>query len=371
MKKLFPRLYAQSSTGKTKWWEISVAAAEKGAEILVRYGYEGQEEDKIQSTIRKVREGKNLGRSNETTPFEQACAEAESTWNKKRDKKYRENLGEKSEILLPMLAHNFKKRGHNIKFPAFVQPKLNGVRCLAKKVSLEEIQFISRGGKSFETLDHIAKALLPVMDVGSVFDGELFTQRISFQRIVSAVKRQQEDTLRIEYWIYDCILEDTPFEDRSRVLKEIRDNNRKVFEGTPLRLVPTEAVADREDMLDRHSGFVRVGYEGTIVRNKKGFYRCDFRSPDLQKYKDFLDSEFLIVGGKDGTGRAEGTIIWTCITGDGKEFDVRPQGTEEQRREWWNNREKFVGEKLTVRYQNLSDDGIPIFPVGINLRNYE
>lgn len=369
--KKFPRLYAQASTGKTKWWEISAEKVKEGATITVRYGYEGQEEDKIQSTVRRVKEGKNLGRSNETTPFEQACFEAEAMWQKKKDKKYSENPKKKSKILLPMLAHDFKKRGHNIEFPAFVQPKLNGVRCLAKKVSKNEIEFISRGGKNFETLKHIEETLLPIMEVGSTFDGELFTQRMTFQQIVSAVKRQQEETQRVEYWIYDCILEDTSFEDRNNILNEVRRNNLGKFEGNPLRLVHTEAVSDKEDLLLVHNRFVQVGYEGTIIRNKKGLYRCDFRSPDLQKYKDFIDEEFEIVGGKEGVGRAEGTITWTCKTKDGKLFDARPQGTEEQRREWWENREKFVGKLLTVRYQNLSDDGIPIFPVGLIPRDYE
>lgn len=370
--KKFPRLYAQSSTGKTKWWEISAEEAKEGAIITVRYGYDGQEEDKTQGTVRKVKEGKNLGRSNETTPFEQACFEAEAMWQKKKDKKYSEGASKKSKILLPMLAHDFKKRGHNIEFPAFVQPKLNGVRCLAKKVSEKKVQFISRGGKNFENLQHIEEALLPIMDVGSVFDGELFTQRMTFQQIVSAVKRQQEDTRKIEYWIYDCILEEVPFEERSQILVQVEQNNRKVFEGTPFRRVPTDVVADKEEFLKRHDGFCKVGYEGTILRNKKGLYRCDFRSSDLQKYKDFIDEEFEIIGGKEGVGRAEGTITWTCwSTEAGKKFDVRPQGTEEQRREWWRDRKKYVGVKLTVRYQNLSDDGIPIFPVGISLRNYE
>jgi len=371
MKKLFPRLYAHSSTGKTKWWEISAEGDDGPTFIEIRWGYEGQEEDKIQTTRRNVGTGKNLGHSNETSPFEQACSEAKALWKKKRDKKYTTSLGAKSSILLPMLAHDFKKRGHNIEFPAFVQPKLNGVRCLAKKVSENEIEFVSRGGKVFFNLKHIREALLPIMDVGSVFDGELFTQRMTFQQIVSAVKRQQEDTLKVEYWIYDCVLEDTPFEDRLVILQQVGTNNRRVFEGTPFRIVPTVPVADKEEFLKRHAGFVRVGYEGTILRNKKGLYRCDFRSPDLQKYKDTMDEEFIIIGGKEGTGRAEGTIIWTCITKDGKEFDVRPQGTEEQRREWWKDRKKYVGTKLTVRYQNLSDDGVPIFPVGVNLRDYE
>lgn len=371
MRKTFPRLYAHSSTGKTKWWEISAEGNDGPTFIEIRWGYVGQEDDKIQTTRRNVGTGKNLGRSNETTPFEQACSEAEAMWQKKQDKKYTTSPAKKSKILLPMLALDFKKRGHNIEFPAFVQPKLNGVRCLAKKVSEKKVEFISRGGKNFETLEHIEETLIPIIKVGSIFDGELFTQSMTFQQIVSAVKRQQEDTRRVEYWIYDCVLEGTPFEDRNQILNEVRQNNLGKFEGNPLRLVHTEAVADKEDMLLVHNRFVQMGYEGTIVRNKKGLYRCDFRSPDLQKYKDMVDDEFEIIGGKEGTGRAEGTIIWTCVTKDGKEFDARPQGTEEQRREWWSNRDSFMGKKLTVRYQNLSDDGIPIFPVALVPRDYE
>ena len=74
--KKFPRLYAEASTGKTKWWEIFAEKVDEGALITVRYGYEGQEEDKIQSTVRKVKKGKNLGRSNETTQIGRAsCRE--------------------------------------------------------------------------------------------------------------------------------------------------------------------------------------------------------------------------------------------------------------------------------------------------------
>ena len=375
--KTFPRLYALASNGKTKWWQVEARSGPLGvreneAEILVWYGYEGQEDDKIQFTARRVKEGKNLGRANETTAFEQACAEAESMWIKKCDKNYFptpvKKIVKEARVLLPMLAHDYKKRGHNVKYPAYVQPKLDGVRCLARKLAPGEIEFISRGGKNFETMSHLVPYLDKLMEPGSVFDGELFTPKLTFQQLVSAVKRQKTAspfTPLVHYWIYDCILEDKSFDERFNILSKV------LTPDGPVRLVHTFEIENEKELLRHHKQFVKAGFEGAIVRNKAGVYRCDFRSPDLLKYKDMMDEEFTIIGGKEGQGKAEGTVVWTCITEDGKEFDVRPTGTDEQRREWWKNLKSFVGKKLTVKFQNYSDEGVPRFPVAVGIRDYE
>jgi DNA ligase-1 len=124
-------------------------------------------------------------------------------------------------------------------------------------------------------------------------------------------------------------------------------------------------------MREFHAEMVRAEYEGTIIRNAEGLYRCDYRSADLQKYKDFIDEEFEIIGGKEGIGKDEGAVTFICLTEEGKPFDCRPRGTYEQRQEWWKKLGSLLGKKLTVRYQTRSDDNIPIFPVGIAIRDYE
>ena len=63
--------------------------------------------------------------------------------------------------------------------------------------------------------------------------------------------------------------------------------------------------------------------------------------------------------------------MFVCKTSDGSKFNVRCKGTDESRREQWKNRKSYVGQMLTVRFQNYSDDGIPVFPVGITVRDYE
>lgn len=365
--KKFSSLYGKSSTGKVKLWTILAEAYRGKAAVITEYGYEDGE---MQYTLVEVDKGKNVGRSNETTPFEQACSEAESKWNKKKDKGYveeKKGLNKKQQVL-PMLAHSFEKRGHDIKWPAFVQPKLNGIRCLAHKVSEVEILYLSRGGKQFGTLAHLTPHLLAIMTIDEILDGELFTPELTFQEIIAAVKREKTtnpNTLLVEYWVYDIVQTEASFIERNRHLLGMLPKKK------PIITVPTLEAKNADMMRKLHAQFVQAGYEGTIIRNKHGLYKCKDRSKDLQKYKDFLDDEFKIVGGREGVGRAKGTIIWTCVTEDGKEFDVRPKGTEAQRRIWWKNLELYVGKKLTVRYQNRSDDNIPIFPVGVTVRNYE
>jgi ATP-dependent DNA ligase len=272
--------------------------------------------------------------------------------------------------LLPMLAHDFKKRGHDIVWPAYVQPKLNGIRCLAHKVDEGNIWYISRGGKNFTTLGHLDKTLLERMKVGDVLDGELFSEKLLFEEIVSAVKRQKTqnpDIFKLQYWIYDCINE-KPYKER---LEYIINSIERHELGLFIRSVPTYVAPNKETLAGYHLKFIKSGFEGTMIRNVKGMYARDSRSIDLQKLKDFIDEEFTIIGGRSGEGKEVGCVVFICETEDGKEFDCRPKGTYEKRKLWLNDLSNIVGKKLTVRYQNRSEKNTPIFPVGVTIRDYE
>ncbi len=362
----WPFLYGRSSTGKIKVWRIKVKKQKNGtAEIITQHGYE--DSDELQKAVVRVIFGKNIGRSNETTPYEQACSEAASKWEKKKDKKYfaSKKEMESDTTVLPMLALDYEKRFKSIEWPALAQPKLNGVRCLAHKSSETAIEYTSREGKPWPTLEHLTPHLLKVMVTGERLDGEVFTRLLSFEDIVSAVKRQQENTLLLEFWVYDTV-SDATFADRT---KHVRKSGLE----SPLILVPTIPIKDEEAMLKLHKEFVSKNFEGTIIRNMKGTYlEGPGRSKDLQKHKDFKDSEYKIIGGKDGIGKFEGAITWICMTAEGEEFDVVPKGSMEQRQKWYRTRKKYFGKMLTVKYQNLTDDRqVPLFPVGLNIRDYE
>jgi len=363
---IFPTLYDTSKNGKVKQWSIYVNEIKDYAGIFVEHGYI---DGKKQIAEEYVYEGKNIGKSNATTAFEQACAQAKSTWQHKKDKGSVESVDAaktKPVEELPMLAHKFSERYKEIKFPCAVQPKLNGFRCLAKKVAEDKIEFKSRGGKFYTTLGHIEAALLSHIEVGCQLDGELYIHGKSFEEIASAVKKTNSLTPFVEYHVYDIASSKSEFNQRSWVLRELVS----VVESNSIVYVETSVVESVEDVHAAHKEFSARGYEGTMIRNLHGLYMYKHRSVDLLKMKDFQDAEFKIVGCKMGTPGTslDECAIFQCEVSPGKTFDVVCEGGRDLNKQQWIERDSYMGQLLNVRFQNYSDAGIPIFPVGTSIR---
>jgi len=372
-----PALYGKSTNGKVKQWNISVLELADGTcHIETEHGYE---DGKKQLDSRYIGEGKNIGRANETTPFEQACSEAKSAYNRKKDSGYVEDKAQiPSECdgkFLPMLAHRYDKHSAKINFPCLVQPKLDGVRMLARKDN-GIVAMWSRKGKVIDIPDKINAQLCEMLDDGQCTDGELYVHGWTFQKIIAAVKKKRDDTDLLEYHIYDSPHPTLAFEMRlpqkstGATIFPHHCQNWTII-GKNIKIVPTYDVALKLEFDVYEGMFVQQGYEGMMVRNQNSAYKYKHRSYDLQKVKRFLDAEYKIIGGKDGMGRETGLVIFRCSTPDGLEFDVRPRGTHEERAVIFKNLTDYIGKHLTVRYQELTDDGRPRFPVGIAVRDYE
>ena len=365
-------LYALSSTGKVKMWKAEVI---KGDIALITYTF-GYVDGKKQVQEKEITTGKNLGKSNETTPYEQACKDAESKADKKRDEGYQEDKHNLSVPILPMLAHPFDKRKHNILWPAAMQPKIDGVRCTAT-LEDKKVKMFTRKGKAFTIMNHIEMSLMLLLERSELsdfyIDGELYSDELTFQELAGAVRREDNDqeTLdKIYYIIFDCFDLDNPewtFRERWSYIKNLY----KQYPKQSVELVPTLIVNTENDLRKKHDEYISTGYEGIMVRNAEGLYKLGYRSPDLQKLKSFVDSEYTIINYKEGEGSELGCVVWQCETGSGDRFWVRPMGTQEERKAYYDNGNKYLGAKLTVRYQELTDDGIPRFPVGVSIRDYE
>ncbi len=361
----FPTLYGDSVKGTVKEYRVYVLENPDGTCSIVRE--HGQMGGKMQQDVKVVSSGKNIGKANETSVLEQALSEAKSMWQKKKDNNYTETPGESGKNLLPMLAQKFVDAGHRMKYPAFAQIKLNGVRCLARREG-DKIFFTSRKNKSYDSaLPHLVQPLLSMMKDGEIYDGEIYIHGVPFQMIASWVKKLRPESTQLQYWVYDKAIEGVPFSER---LKQYWD---EIPDEHPLIVkVMSYSVLSPEEVKPLHDTFYNEGYEGIILRNRDGLYLFDHRSADLQKYKIFEDAEFKIVGGRTAeTGRYAGGCIFKCVTKEGKEFEVCPRGTMQIRKQYYQDLPKLIGKDLTVRYQELSKDGIPIFPVAICVRDFE
>lgn len=356
-------LYAKASTGKIKEWTIT-AVEENGRVVLnTMTGYTNGKK----TTATKEVKGKNIGKRNETSAWEQALLDAVSKAKKKRDEGYFDTVEEAqtTTVVLPMLALVYADRKHDINWPAYAQPKLNGVRCTASMTEYDPI-YRSRKGKPYETLGHLNEEVEALLDmIQGSSDGEIFHPEWNFQEIVRAVKKHRPGiSEQLQYWVYDIVDPQADFEERSHRLKILPGFKNVV-------IVPTYLVNNEEELMARHKDFTAAGFEGTIVRNMKGKYELAHRSKNLQKYKDFVDEEYRIIGGNEATGNDAGTVVFVCETDDGHTFTVRPKGSRAQRRAWLSDINSIIGKQLTVKFQEKSEDGIPIFPVGLAIRDYE
>jgi len=386
MERNFPVLFGNAKTGKTKKWIISVKQLSNGtAEITTQNGYI---DGKLAISTRLIESGKNIGKSNATTPFQQACNEAERKYQDKIEKEgYATSIENVETPIYPMLANKFdfsSKKKNDIVFPCFVQPKLDGLRCMSN-LSSGNIIMKSRVGKEFKKMPHLITQLgrffKIATDIGypNIYaDGELYSDELPFEEISGYVRVEKESNpeneRKIQYHLYDLYIDpEMDYEMRKMILDQIFDKGK----FTHLKKVETVICPAKQNVKFLHGEYVSKGFEGIMLRNKKGPYLLKNRSNDLQKYKEFEDEEFEIVGYKEANGEDRGTIIWECYytkPDKSKEiFAVRPRGSREIRREWFEQAEQdfdnnFKGKLLTVRYQELGPEGCPRFPVGICVR---
>lgn len=372
-------LYKKTSTGAIQFWQIYTI----GNEIHTEYGQVGT--DSPQHTVDIIKEGKNTGRANATTAEEQARAEMQSSWTKKLKKGYVKTeaeaaSGETDAVIeggiFPMLAHKYSVNGVNtkdakkIKFPAFGQPKMDGIRCIATKINGVTTLW-TRTRKPITSVPHIIAAIdaLPISDV--ILDGELYNHdyRQDFDTIIELVRPDVpvQGHEVVQFWCYDVVNDKTQIE---------RDNERRKIlaghKGTTLVLVETHVIQNADAVNPFKELMLEHGFEGSMIRNTDALYKENGRSYDLQKCKDMQDEEFKMVDFVEGNGRLMGHVgSFVCEMKNGVTFKAKAKGKTENLRKYFQDHKLWKGKLLTVQFQNFTPDGIPRFPVGKSIRDFE
>jgi len=380
-----PIIYKKNNSGSIQFWEIETGEYDGIAWFETTYGQLGT--DSPQTTTDYIEKGKNIGKKNQTTALQQAEAEAQAKWEKQKKKGYVESIkdAENDKLddlieggIVPMLAHKFTDHGHKVKYPAYVQPKLDGIRCIAI-LKDGKCTLWSRTRKQITSMPHIVKDIetLTGMHIdGHLFlDGELYNHdfKNDFEKIVSAVRKEdpEDGYLNVQYHIYDVINESTFYSREMSLSKYLRD---KIMENhlSYLKVVETIRIYDETQVIDSFNKFKKEGYEGAMVRNEAGLY-VNKRSYDLLKVKEFDDAEFKIIGIDEGRGKLAGHVgAFVCVTTDGKEFFAKMSGETDKLKEYFENHKLWQNKQLTVKYQGLTGAAkVPRFPVGIAIRDYE
>lgn len=345
----------------------------------------------------------NKGKINERNVFQNALIYARAQWLKRKDKGGLESKNirvsvESNTMYFPMLAKTFKDGEKHLRFPLYVQPKLDGVRCLMflkkKNGGVKNVVAYTRAKKPFPSIEYLKKIAYPYLNAlydddknQSIYlDGELYKHGKKLQDISGDSRNESTDTSitninRNEYHIYDCFYREelnTPFAQRYEQLSALYDAL-DLEDAKVIRKVPTYLVKNMIEASKKYTQFTKMGYEGAMLRNANGPYQssASTRSNDLVKMKPKFTDEFEIVGFTDGSkGKDKGAIIWICQTDD-QQFNVTPKDISyAERYELYNDAvenfdEKYLGRMMTVEYEDLSSAGVPLRAKALTFRDYE
>jgi DNA ligase-1 len=380
-----PIIYAYDSKGRVKQWQIGAQKLEDGtAEILSKAGLQG---GKLKTTKRAVKKGKNIGKSNETTPYQQALNEAASKHQKKLDAGYVLDITNYVEHNFPMKAQVFEdpdgnSSKHHIRYPAHATRKLNGLCTIAERNSTGMIcASKTRVIDYLQICKHLAPGLAQLfgaMDKYVPLHGELYKHGWTLEEINRCAKKYRPGrTEQLELHVYDLVDPDMTCAGRDEALDKLFAQ----FPDLPIKRVPYEKVKDEQEFKALHDLWVKQGYEGACIRNTHAVYEINVRSKHLQKFKDgWQDAEFTIIGGKAEvvyTGE-NNEIEHKCIVYECQDpndltvkFDVRPKGSVEARAKAYANLANDLGKLLTVKFFQRTETNNVEFPTGLQIREPE
>ncbi len=360
-----------------------------------------------------ITQPKNIGRANERNVLQCGLIECRDKFLGKKDEvadKINEGLptNYNCNMYFPMLAKPWKDNKHLV-YPVYVQPKLDGNRCLSylciksdeqyekvksfynrykNDLESEDPEFLnfidryvimySRTKKDIQGCLHIKIELFNILfklynikDKESIYlDGEIYKHGKSLQEITGDSRNERYTVSDNEYHIFDCFYysKKFSFSKRLQFLSKISNLN---F----VKVVETHKVDNEQQAKKIYKDYIKKKYEGIILRNDD-IYEQDKRSNNVIKMKKEFTEEFICIGFKEGEkGRDKGCVIWVVKNEEGKIFDVTPNLSIEERKEIYKEcktdfDKKFKNRKLTIKYEDLSNDGIPLRAKSLGFRDY-
>jgi DNA ligase-1 len=401
-------LYKRDTKGKIRKWRYCVQGDKFWSE-------QGVDEPDAKLTVNKptIAKPKNVGKANETSGAAQAEKEAQAKFDKKLKEGYFVDRDKVDNAFQePMRAQDYFKRHEKgkTKFPMGCELKLNGVRCTYRS----DGKLISRTNHEFHTIPHILRSVEKYFPKGIFLDGEIFNEamRENLNQLAQVVNvthvdptpEELEKSLKIaRFYIYDAfnfkdpdtgkkITADTPQSERRHaffclvdsILRNINLRNEHPLTKIPfIETVQYRTVHRHADVLDRLDEAVEDKHEGVILRVLDGKYEFK-RSYNLLKVKKFYDDEFEIEEIQEGKGnwagyakriicklKPEHIQIAKAKDKDHTNFASNIEGDQEYLKRLWEERDQHVGKMATVRYQCISEYGVPQIPWIETIRDYE
>ena len=395
-------LYKRTKTGAIQQYNISVESVEpyETATIVKESGQLGGK----QTTHREViSEGKNIGKSNETSAVKQAMLQVLSDWTRKHDEGYKSlaDLGishivesvpntyvlttkmshkdfyyvinkalpqfntDANHQVLPQLAPSKPwKAGGKTKYPKLLETKFDGNRTTAPYDG-DVVDMLSRKGKLHTTLQHLNTILTLGLngEESLILDGEIYLHGLLLEDINAAIKEIDENTSKLQFVVYDVPSHPGTQLERKAEAKRLVD----VIDSPFITYSEHVIVNNDAEVLIAHDNVVAKGFEGAMLKDPNGTYQPGQRSSFWTKVKMFEDDEFEVVGHKLGQRGAQDLLL-ICKAPNGELFDVTMNGTIASKEKMLLNINNVIGKQLTVKFFGYTKYGIPNIAKGKCIR---
>ena len=279
----------------------------------------------------------------------------------------------------PMLAYPVSKKEIDYSKPVFVQPKLDGVRCVIQSEcngSSWQVKAYSRTGKEWKNINHILAQLKPFFKKypNIILDGELYNHDFcnDFEQIISMVRKTKptdearlKSAENVQFHCYDIIDEELSFDQRCEFISESL-----MLLVNSIHTLDTIMVFDEEDAQSVHRSNLKKGYEGSIVRTND-VYKCG-RSWSLRKFKEFHDEEAMLIDWVEGKGKRKGTIgKFKAVDADGVVFGMPVMDNFAYLQENFEYMKQWLGKTATFTYFEKTKAGSYRHPLFKCIRDYE
>lgn len=258
--------------------------------------------------------------------------------------------------------------------------KLNGARA-----TLYEGQLLARSGMPYKGLEHITDALSWLRVAGFVADGELtlkdkgdLSDNEAFRVSTGILNSDNVNKTVICYTIFDMI----PVKDFDALKPQVTYRYRRdILNQFAERVADTDGAVnvlpvlyhgtDQSKIEELLEQMVREDKEGLMINTDVPYRRT--RHKGILKVKRFYTMDLPIIRCEEGTGRLSGTLGAFVLKYKENEVKVGSGFTDEQREQFWNNRDDMEGLLCEVKYKEISQDKVTgleslQFPVFVGVR---
>lgn len=285
----------------------------------------------------------------------------------------------KFKPLLAATLENFE----DIRFPVLASPKLDGIRALVLNGKL-----VSRTLKPIPN-DYIREWLSKPLFEG--LDGELVvgepTDPMCYRNTVSGVM-SKEGRPNYTYYVFDDFSFNNGFIERFSHLSD------RIYKDKHLKLVSHKLITDIEELIKYEEECVKQGFEGVMLRSLDGRYkhgRSTVKEGILLKVKRFMDTEMVIIDFEErmhnaneattnALGRTErsshkenmqgrGDLGALVVDYKGSILKVGSGFDDKTRKEIWDNKSKYLGAKVKVKFMDYGAYEVPRFPTFLGIRH--